>query len=226
MTLDVLIVEDHADLREEIAFFLRRRGMTVRTVGSAPAMDEAMAMRQPDLVILDIGLPGEDGVSVAKRLACEPRPAVIIITARGRVEDRILGLHAGADLYLVKPLDLRELEAAIVAVMRRRPASAVPVPVPVPAWRLDVTHWQLTTPSGTAVALTEAEVRFLLPLFEAAGTTVDRQTVADRVEGDARSIDLVVHRLRRKVENDTGEVLPLRTVHARGYVFAASASLG
>ncbi|CAO3439227.1 response regulator transcription factor [Azospirillum doebereinerae] len=222
MALDVLVVEDHADLREEIAFFLQRRGMVVRTAGSAPSMDEAMAARQPDLVILDIGLPGEDGVAVATRLSGEPRPAVIIITARGRVEDRILGLNAGADLYLVKPLDLRELEAAITAVMRRRPQPAVSAPT----WRLDTAHWRLMAPSGTTVALTEAEVRLLSPLFEAPGSTIDRQTVAERVEGDTRSIDLVVHRLRRKVESDTGEVLPLRTVHARGYVFAAPALLG
>jgi len=219
MPVDVLVVEDHADLREEIVSFLNRRRMTVRTAGSAREMDEALADRLPDIVILDLGLPGEDGVSIAERLSnSEGRPGLVIVTARGRVEDRILGLHSGADIYLVKPIDLRELEAAILAVTRRR---GQPSSVPVPAWCLDTMQWRLVAPTGTIVRLNEAEVRFLSPFFETPGATIDRRMAAERIQGDPRSIDLLVHRLRRKVEVDAGEALPLRTVHARGFAFTA-----
>ncbi|WP_376968008.1 response regulator transcription factor (plasmid) [Azospirillum sp. A26] len=219
MPVDVLVVEDHADLREEIVSFLQRRQMTVRTAGSAREMDLALADRPPDIVVLDLGLPGEDGVSIAGRLSnADPRPGLVIVTARGRVEDRILGLHSGADMYLVKPIDLRELEAAVLSVMRRR---GHPPAVPAPAWHLDAEQWRLVTPGGTIVLLSEAEVRFLSPFFETPGATIDRRMLAERIQGDARGIDLLVHRLRRRVEADAGEALPLRTVHARGFAFTA-----
>ncbi len=217
MALDVLVVEDHADLCEEIVSYLQARGMTVRAAGNGRAMDDAMAVRRPDIVLLDLGLPEEDGVSIARRLAGDPRSGVIVITARGRVEDRILGLNAGADFYLVKPLDMRELEAAIASVMRRRGVPAEPAL----AWRLEATRWRLVTPDGVAIALTEAEVRLLSPFFETPDAIVDRQTLAERLDMDARGLDLLVHRLRRKVEADTGKILPLRTMRFRGYAFAA-----
>ncbi|CAO3420196.1 response regulator transcription factor [Azospirillum doebereinerae] len=221
MALDVLVVEDHEDLSEEIVSYLQEQGMTVRAAGTGRAMDEAMAVRRPDVVLLDLGLPEEDGVSIARRLAGDPRSGVIVITARGRVEDRILGLNAGADFYLVKPLDMRELEAAIQSVMRRRGASAERTP----AWRLEATRWRLVTPDGSSVALSNAEVRLLSPFFETPDAIVDRQTLADRLEVDVRSLDLLVHRLRRKVEAETGKTLPLRTMRFRGYAFAAPVAL-
>ncbi|MCG5238656.1 response regulator transcription factor [Azospirillum doebereinerae] len=217
MALDVLVVEDHEDLREEIVLYLQARGMIVRAAGNGREMDEAMAARQPDIVLLDLGLPEEDGVSIARRLSGANRPGVVVITARGRVEDRILGLNAGADLYLVKPLDMRELEAAIGSVMRRREGAEPRLQT----WRLEAARWRLVTPGGAIVTLSDAETRLLAPLFEAPEAVVDRQTLADRLEVDSRSIDLLVHRLRRKVETSTGESLPLRTLRARGYSFAA-----
>lgn len=227
MAPDVLVVEDHADLCEEIVSYLQACGMTVRAAENGRTMDEALAVRQPDVILLDLGLPEEDGVLIARRLMAAGRTGIIIITARGRVEDRILGLNAGADIYLTKPLDMRELEAAIGSVMRRRngtggPAGA-PVPTPVRPWRLDAARWRLIAPGGGMVALTGAEFRLLSPFFEAPETVVDRQTLADRLEVDARGLDLVIHRLRRKVELDTGEVLPLRTVRGRGYAFVMPA---
>lgn len=217
MALDVLVVEDHADLRAEIVAYLQARGMIVRSAESGRAMDAAIAVRQPDIVLLDLGLPEEDGVSIARRLTGDPRPGIIVVTARGRVEDRILGLNAGADFYLVKPLDMREVEAAIGSVMRRRGAPAEPAQ----AWRLEATRWRLVTPGGGTVQLSESEVRLLSPFFETPDSIVDRQTLAERVGMDARSIDLLVHRLRRKVETESGEILPLRTMRFRGYAFAA-----
>ncbi|WP_372396044.1 response regulator transcription factor [Azospirillum sp. HJ39] len=212
--LDVLVVEDHADLREEIAYYLRTRGMTVRIADGGRAMDRAIAERRPDVILLDLGLPEEDGIEIANRLSKDPQSGLIVITARGRVEDRILGLNAGADFYLVKPLDMRELEAAIASVMRRREPPSHP-------WRLDMARWQLRTPAGIAIGLSEAEVRLLRPFFEAPASVVDRHLLVERLEIDARSIDLLVHRLRRKVEAETGDELPLHTVRFRGYAFAA-----
>lgn len=222
MALDVLVVEDHADLCEEIVSYLQARGMTVRAAENGRTMDEALAVRQPDVILLDLGLPEEDGVLIARRLMAAGKTGVIIITARGRVEDRILGLNAGADIYLTKPLDMRELEAAIGSVMRRREKEEQPLPPPAAgAWRLEATRWRLVAPGGGVVALSEAEVRLLSPFFETPAVIVDRRTLAERLEVDGRGIDLLVHRLRRKVELEAGEALPLRTMRSRGYAFAA-----
>lgn len=222
VALDVLVVEDHADLCEEIVSYLQARGMTVRAAENGRTMDEALAVRQPDVILLDLGLPEEDGVLIARRLMAAGKTGVIIITARGRVEDRILGLNAGADIYLTKPLDMRELEAAIGSVMRRREKEEQPLPPPAAgAWRLEATRWRLVAPGGGVVALSEAEVRLLSPFFETPAVIVDRRTLAERLEVDGRGIDLLVHRLRRKVELEAGEALPLRTMRSRGYAFAA-----
>lgn len=222
MALDVLVVEDHADLCEEIVSYLQARGMTVRAAENGRTMDAALAVRQPDVILLDLGLPEEDGVLIARRLMAAGRTGIIVITARGRVEDRILGLNAGADIYLTKPLDMRELEAAISSVMRRRDKEEqAPSPPAAGSWRLEAARWRLVAPGGGVVALNEAEVRLLSPFFETPAVIIDRGTLAERLEVDARGIDLLVHRLRRKVELDAGEALPLRTMRSRGYAFAA-----
>lgn len=201
--------------------------MTVRAADSGQAMNRAIADRPPQVILLDLGLPEEDGVSIARRLAAgvrpgEPGPGVVVITARGRVEDRILGLNAGADLYLVKPLDMRELEAAIGAVVRRRGG---PDPLSPRPWRLEAARWRLLTPGGTAVSLSDAEMKLLTPFFEAPEAVIERRTLAESLAVDDRAIDLLVHRLRRKVETEAGEILPLRTLRSRGYAFAAPAAL-
>lgn len=230
MAVDVLVVEDHADLCEEIVSYLRARGMTVRAAESGRTMDEALAARQPDVILLDLGLPEEDGVLIARRLAAAGGKAgIIVITARHRVEDRILGLNAGADIYLTKPLDMRELEAAIGSVMRRRKRGLEQAhdspPAATCAWRLEAARWRLAAPGGGVVSLSETEVRLLSPFFETPEAIIDRQTLAERLDVDARGIDLLVHRLRRKVELDAGEALPLRTIRSRGYAFVAPVQL-
>lgn len=220
--VDVLVVEDHADLSEEIVSYLQARGMTVRAADCGRAMDAALAVRRPDVILLDLGLPEEDGVLIARRLMDADHTGIIVITARGRVEDRILGLNAGADIYLTKPLDMRELEAAIGSVMRRREKALEPVPAPAAGpWRLEAARWRLVAPGGGMISLSETEVRLLSPFFETPDAIVDRQTLAERLATDARSIDLLVHRLRRKVELDAGQALPLRTMRSRGYAFVA-----
>lgn len=219
--VDVLVVEDHADLSEEIVSYLQVRGMAVRAASCGREMDAALAVRRPDVVLLDLGLPEEDGVLIARRLIDAGCAGIIVITARGRVEDRILGLNAGADIYLTKPLDMRELEAAIGSVMRRRDRAPEPAPAAAHSWRLEAARWRLVAPGGKMVALSETEVRLLSPFFETPDAIVDRQTLAERLATDARSIDLLVHRLRRKVELDVSEALPLRTMRSRGYAFVA-----
>ncbi|WP_449235718.1 response regulator transcription factor [Azospirillum doebereinerae] len=224
---DVLIVEDHADLREEVVSYLQARGMSVRGAANGREMDEALAVRQPDVILLDLGLPKEDGVLIARRLMAAGRTGIIMITARGRVEDRILGLNTGADIYLTKPLNMRELEAAIGSVMRRwegaREPAPAPVLAPVRSWRLEAARWRLVAPGGREASLSGAEFRLLSLLFEAPDTVVDRQVLADHLEMDPRGLDLLMHRLRRKVELETGEMLPLRTVRGRGYAFLVPA---
>ncbi len=120
---DIVVCDDETDLREMVAEYLAKRGHRVRVAGNAVALRAAMAEAKPDLIVLDITMPGEDGLSVLRSLQQDDRPAVIMMTASGDTVDRVIGLEMGADDYLGKPVDLRELAARIKAVLRRREAS-------------------------------------------------------------------------------------------------------
>lgn len=222
----ILIVEDDPEIANLVADLLDRAGY-----GTDRARDrhEAMAAldnRLPDLVLLDIMLPGEDGLRLLTRIRARAEVPVIMLTALGEMEHRVRGLRAGADDYLPKPFGAAELLARIEAVLRR---AAKPVKDAPRSWRFDGWHVDgrvrvLHAPDGTDTNLTSAEFDILAELCESAGVPMARDILVARVQGRAvepydRSIDTLVSRLRAKVEAAGGPRDIIRTVRGRGYVF-------
>ncbi|OAN49660.1 response regulator [Paramagnetospirillum marisnigri] len=228
--INVVVVEDEPDLCSSIVRYLSLVGMTVERAGSGAELDQLLTSFSPDLLVLDVNLPGEDGFSIAARLRSRSRMGIVMLTARGQLDDRVLGLTAGADAYLVKPVQFRELEAVIHSLTRRlRETQAEDKPENREdgnIWGFDSATWSLITPKGHQVPLTNAEYRVLQTLTNDPGSSVTRDEIATSlgktVGGyDDRSIDAVMARLRRKVASATGENLPIRAVRSVGYVFAA-----
>jgi len=215
-------------MREYIVSGLARFGIPVLGVPNGSALDQAMSEQAPDILILDIGLPGEDGYSIAERLRRErPQVGIIMLTARDQVDDRVRGLDCGADLYFAKPVDLRELASAIGSLHRRLSVSARVSG----NWRLDTLKSTLVTPAGTSVDLTDNELRFLVPLLERPGEVVDREDLLRALEQRPdvyamKRLETMVSRLRTKVQRlCPGEPLPVRARHGRGYAFLCEAKL-
>jgi two-component system OmpR family response regulator len=229
--INVIVVEDDPDLCGSIVRYLSLVGMSVQRAGSGEELDTVMVGFTPDLLVLDVNLPGEDGFSIASRLRSHSKVGIVMLTARGQLDDRVLGLTAGADAYLVKPVQFRELEAVLHSLTRRMREGTPEDKVDVRdeahrAWGFDAASWSLITPNGGQVPLTNAEYRVLQTLTGDPGASVSREEIATalgKVVGgyDDRSIDAVMARLRRKVQSATGEILPIRAVRSVGYVFAA-----
>lgn len=235
----VALVEDDEDLLQSTQEYLAHAGYRVWGEGSAEAFFRRFVGDPVDVVVLDIGLPGEDGLSVASLLEHNPNIAVIILSARDALEDRISGLRAGADLYLVKPVNLAELVANIDAVVKRLRASA-PLPVqdlapPNPAtinhhWVLQLRGWQLTAPDGQCLKLTGREFALLHRLMEVQGQTVAKKDLANEIIGPrignaSDRINVLITRLRKKAADQLGQPLPIQTAHQIGYAFTAAARL-
>lgn len=229
----VVVVEDDADLREKILVpGLTDFGFETSGVESAEALYRHILGNAFDLVVLDVGLPNEDGFSAAGHLRSALGMSVGIVMLTGRAEgaDRVRGLDGGADAYLAKPLEMEVLAATLHSLLRRMKAvggtgemTAVPA---VPEWRLESDGWCIRSPKGASVALTLAERRILGCLSGSAGEPVGREALISELTEDAASFDphrleMIVHRLRRKVEDRSGEILPLRAVRGTGYVFFA-----
>ena len=222
----VAVCEDDVDYRDILLYGLTKLGLQAYGVPSAEALDRLLAEREVDLVVLDIGLPGEDGFSTARRLRHErPHLGIAMLTARIIVEDRIRGLNQGADLYFVKPVDLGELTAALASLHRR----LAPKPKPTRPWRLAKGRAVLETPDGVAVALTGPELQLLDRLLASPGVTVERADLLLALgwpqddKADHR-LATVISRLRTKVVAATPAfTLPLRARHGTGYVFAVEA---
>lgn len=229
-SVSVIVVEDEKDLREEVVDFLSGRGMAVRAAANGAELDRLLADASADVVVLDLGLPTEDGTTVAARMrARSDRLGIVMMTARGRVEERILGYDSGADVYLVKPVDFGELVAAIHAVSRAKAhvtstASVAASDLPQLAWQLDLSSWRLAAPSGAAVRLTRSEAQLLECLVEHPGEPVSRDVIGMRMGkvadlGEHRYVDQVVRRLRRKITCELGWEAPIGAAHNQGYYF-------
>ncbi|MBI1753434.1 MAG: response regulator transcription factor [Acidobacteria bacterium] len=224
----VVACEDHPVMREFLIEGLASFGIATAGVADGPALRAHLEAHQADIVILDIGLPGEDGYAIAADLRqVRPHLGIIMLTARDQTDDRVQGLDAGADLYFSKPVDLRELASAIGSLQRRLALSR---PEPSPArWRLDGLRSSLVTPSGVAVALTDNELRFLTPLLDQPGEVVDREALSQALEHihdiyAMRRMETMLSRLRAKVQKASpGEPLPVRARHGRGYAFLSEA---
>ena len=232
-TLDplVLIVEDDPDISALMARYLDDNGFATAVARDGAAMHHFMATRRPDLIVLDINLPGEDGLSLCLKLRNADGPRIIMVTARGEDIDRILGLEMGADDYLPKPFNPRELLARIRAVLRRQTSGSVSeAPARVmhfDGWHIDRASRRLIDPAGARVALTSAEFDLLTTFCDHPGRVLSRDRLLDLTQGPSslsqgRSIDIVVSRLRLKIEKDPREPRLIQTVRSSGYLFAAT----
>lgn len=232
MSIRVLLVEDDRDLSETLARFLTRMGIEVRTAESI----ESLNLQEPlnvDVILLDVNLPGESGMIAASRFRQQSNVGIIMLTARSAVEDRIMALSIGADSYLVKPVDPRELEAAIRSLHRRlnappSSASSQTIETDPTHWVFDVSKWSLNPPYGQPLVLSAMEYHFISLLVQNAGEAVSRERILSGLgkysgDAEARSLDTLLSRLRRKVEIASPETpLPIRSVRGIGYVFAES----
>lgn len=222
----LLVVDDDPEIRELTQAYLSRQGFDVDCVEGAAAMDAYLAERRPDLIVLDLMLPGEHGLSIARRLKGERDIPIIIVSAQGEDVDRIVGLEVGADDYLGKPFNPRELLARIRAVLRRidRPQDSGgegrvhfgPFELDPPAYRL--------TRMGVPVPLTSGEFDLLCILTAHPNKVLDRDRILDLLTGAERSpfdrsIDVRVTRLRGKIEPDPAEPAYIKTIWGKGYMF-------
>ena len=221
----VYLVDDDEDFREEMVLGLSRLGLNAYGFPSAAAFYRAYAAKPSQVVILDIGLEGEDGLSIAAHLRASQPIGIIMATARGSVEDRVAGLRKGADVYLVKPIDVRELAATVVALNNRvsghRPT---PAPPPAPQWSLVEGGWTLTDGMGHRLRLTVSEHRLLGRLFRERGNIVERSILVEAMGADIYDfnythLDTIISRLRRRAKK-SNMVLPLHAIRGLGFTFA------
>src|ERR1700712_1328177 len=227
---NILVVEDDRETRTLIAKYLRTNSCNVTTAADGREMEKAMADHRVDLLILDVMLPGEDGLSLCRRVRAESQLPIIMLTARGEDVDRILGLEMGADDYLPKPFNPRELLARINAVLRRQAsalnASAMPAATALEfnGWQIDFRLRELRNPEGARVAMTSAEFDLLRAFCERPGRVLSRDSLLDLTQGRSagsfeRSIDVLVSRIRRKIETDPQDATMIKTVRSGGYMF-------
>jgi len=228
----ILIVDDNREIRDALAKYLEKNGMRATAAANAPAMDAAMKVGRFDLVVLDVMMPGEDGLSVCRRLRAQGGIPILMLTALGDETDRIVGLEVGADDYLPKPFNPRELLARIKAILRRS-APAQPPGGRIGGHRLAFDRWVLDTDrrslvdaDGAEVALTTAEFRLLTVFLERPRFVLSREQLLDLTSGRAaqvfdRTIDNQISRLRRKIEADPARPALIATVWGGGYSLAA-----
>ena len=226
----LLLVDDEATLREPLAAYLARQGFVVHEAESAAKARAVLAEMRPDLVLLDIMMPGEDGLSLCRHLIETRNVPVIFLTARGEATDRIVGLEIGADDYVVKPFEPREQVARIRSVLRRAARDGTAVEPDLhyafEGWLLDPLKRKLTDPEGTVVPISSAEFRLLVAFLDHSRQVLDRDRLLDMVQGREahlfdRAVDNQVSRLRRKVETDSRDPKLIQTVWGGGYRLAA-----
>ncbi|MFX0547242.1 response regulator [Roseovarius sp. S1116L3] len=225
----ILIVDDARDIREPLGQYLRKQGYRARLAANAGEARRVLAETRPDLVVLDIMMPGEDGLSLCRWLVANDGPPVILLTAMSDETDRIVGLELGADDYLVKPFNPRELLARIRAVLRRVPEPEQVVPSgkrQFAGWVHDPGAQTLSAEGAEPVKLTSGESRLLGALLDHPRTVLGRDRLLDLTAGrDAkaydRAIDNTVSRLRRKIEEDPKAPQIIVTEWGGGYMLAA-----
>ena len=225
---NILVVDDDPSLRDALCEYLARHGFSVRSAKDAADMDRQLRESAADLIVLDWMMPGEDGLSVCRRLATSG-VAILMLSAMGSPPDRVIGLEVGADDYLAKPFDPRELLARVRALLRRRDKTDVAAPAAIvrfDGWRFDPTERRLWNPDGQAVALTALECNLLRAFVERADRLLSRDRLMQLIHGDEgesfdRAVDLAVSRLRRKLRWP-GQRAPIETVRGEGYRFTAS----
>jgi two-component system OmpR family response regulator len=225
----VLLVEDDNAIQNMLADALRENGFSVAIAASGAEMDRAIAREKPDLVLLDLMLPGEDGRAICARLrAGLPDLPIIMVTALGDDIDRIVGLEIGADDYVTKPFNTRELIARIRALLRRSRVSGSPRarqgPLSFAGWVIHPTERKLVNPQGALVTTTSAEFDLLLAFCAHPGEVLSREQLLELTHSGVagpveRSVDVHVSRIRQKIEPDPGEPTFIKTIRLGGYIF-------
>jgi len=235
----VAVLDDEVDITLLLATYLGAQGFRVSQVHNGRALLDLMASDPPALVLLDLGLPGEDGFVIARQLREHWRCGLVIVTGRGDAIDKVVGLEVGADDYVTKPFDLRELLARIKAVLRRiqpgdTPPPAVAPPAPAPAsrstlrfagWALDTAARRLVDSAGAEVVLTTGEFELLQVLARHGGRVLSRDFLLEQTRGREaapfdRTIDVLIGRLRKKLGDNAAEPQLIKAVRGAGYLFA------
>lgn len=233
----IAVVDDEADIAQLLGNYLGNRGFRVTQLHSGTALLDLMRSDAPELVLLDLGLPGEDGFAIARQLREHWRCGLVIVTGRGDSVDKVVGLEIGADDYVTKPFDLRELLARIKAVLRRMvpaPSGLAAQPGPNDAAKLRFAGWELDTaarrlldPQGGEVALTAGEFDLLCVFLRHPARVLSRDMLLERTRGRQagpfdRTIDVQVGRLRKKLEADPEDPQIIKSVRGAGYLFVPS----
>lgn len=225
----ILVVDDDADITQLLAQYLSRFGFMAHTARDGDAMRSVLAAQPVDLVVLDVMLPGTDGLALARELRSRSRIPIIMLTARGDPYDRVIGLEMGADDYMSKPFEPRELVARIQTVLRRITSGQAPPPeesevVHFDGWQLHRMARHLVTPEGVVTPLSNAEFRLLCTFLSMPRRICSRDQLMEDARGRSmevfeRSIDLLVSRLRQKLGDDPREPRFIKTVRGAGYLF-------
>ena len=233
----ILIVDDHREIRELVARVLSKEGFRVSAAADGRAMHKALADGRIDLILLDLMLPGEDGLTLCRSLRAQSDIPIIMLTAKGDEVDRVIGLEMGADDYLPKPFGSRELIARIKAVLRRggheraeAALAAKPKFYRFDRWTLDAGARALLRDDGVAISLSTGEYDLLLALVERPQRVLSRDQLLDLARGRSagafdRSIDTQISRLRKKIEADPSEPTIIKTVWGGGYTLTPPVSV-
>ncbi|MGH8354344.1 MAG: response regulator [Pseudomonas sp.] len=233
----VLIVDDDPLIRELLQAYLAQEGYDVQCAATAEQAEACLAATAVDLVMLDIRLPGKDGLTLTRELRVRSEVGIILITGRNDEIDRIVGLECGADDYVIKPLNPRELVSRAKNLVRRVRHAQAQTPPAAPAkqqikqfadWTLDTDRHRLIDREGNETLLTHGEYQLLCVFLRNAGHTLSRDQLMDQIRNrewlpNDRSIDVLVGRLRRKLHDDPAEPQLIITIHGAGYLFTASA---
>jgi DNA-binding response OmpR family regulator len=228
----ILIVDDDPRLCRALARYLKLEGYAVRTAISGREMRESLAIEKPDLVLLDLMLPDEDGFSLARELRAISNVAIIILTGKADTMDKVVGLELGADDYITKPFSDRELLARIRSVLRRTSDAGRSEAEPggsvahFAGWQLGLESYELTSPEGERVALTPHEFQLLCALVQHGSRVLTREAILDLVAGrdwspEDRSVDVLIGKLRKKLEPDPVQPRLIETVRGVGYKLAS-----
>lgn len=229
----LLVVDDHGEIRDLLQRFLEQHGYRVQGVRDGQEMRQYLSRQQPDLIILDLMLPGDDGLTLCRELRGQGNQVpIIMLTAMGEETDRIVGLEMGADDYLPKPFNPRELLARIKAVLRRQSQAEQPAVTDSPKqlrfahWTLDTARRELIDSQGVTISLSTAEFDLLRVFTQHPNRVLSRDQLLDLARGREaqafdRAIDTLVSRLRRKLEPDSRHPTLIKTIWGGGYMLAA-----
>ena len=230
-TATIMVCDDERDVREMLQEYLSKRGFDIVPASNSEELRAALEKTSVDLILLDINMPGEDGLTTLRTLRTDNQVPVVMLTAAGEVIDKIVGLEMGADDYLAKPVDLRELEARVKAVLRRKaePAAAptageAPSTAPFGVFTLDLTAAKLLAEDGEEVPLTAMEFNLLSLFARNRGRVLNRDQILEQAHDRSwdpfdRSIDIRISRLRRKIEPNPQKPQIIKTVRGIGYIY-------